>query len=141
MHEELKLKLYTVTIDCTDPQALATFYGALLHWDVVFANEDFAVVGAPGTGQGGYPGLTFQRNPDYHPPVWPQQPGKQQQMAHLDFAVNDVPRAVARALSCGATVADAQFSGDWTVMLDPSGHPFCLCQMKAVMDGPEFALR
>ena len=99
------------------------------------------VVGAPGMPQGGYPGLTFQRDPDYVPPVWPGKPGDQQTMEHLDFAVDDLPAAVARAVSLGARVADEQFTQDWTVMLDPEGHPFCLLNMQAVMQSEGFALR
>ena len=62
-------------------------------------------------------------------------------MEHLDFAVDDLPAAVARAVSLGARVADEQFTQDWTVMLDPEGHPFCLLNMQAVMQSEGFALR
>ena len=65
----------------------------------------------------------------------------QQQMAHLDFAVNDLEKAVQHAVRCGAAVAEEQFSDAWRVMLDPAGHPFCLCQMKSMMESACFALR
>ena len=94
MKDSLQIKLYAVTIDCKDPYALAKFYAELLHWEIPFHNEEYACVGAPGKAQGAYPGITFQRNPDYLPPVWPEQPGFQQQMAHLDFAVNHLEEAV-----------------------------------------------
>ena len=61
-------------------------------------------------------------------------------MAHLDFAVNDLERAVEHAIQCGASVAAEQFSDDWRVMFDPAGHPFCLCQMKSVMESEHFGL-
>jgi predicted enzyme related to lactoylglutathione lyase len=138
--DELKIKMYAVTIDCTDPHELAKFYAALLGWEIVFFNEEYAVLGAPGMQQGAYPGITFQRNPGYKPPVWPDVPEAQQQMAHLDFAVNDVEKAVEHAIHCGATIAEEQFSDDWKVMLDPAGHPFCLCQMKSVIESTHFAL-
>jgi len=141
MDGELKIKLYAVTVDCADPYQLAEFYAALLKWEVVFSDEQYACVGPPGTQQGGYPCITFQKNPDYRPPVWPDEPGAQQQMAHLDFAVNDVEQAARHAIHCGAAVAKEQFSGQWKVMLDPAGHPFCLCQMKSVIDSGGFALR
>ena len=66
--------------------------------------------------------------------------GKQQQMAHMDFAVNDLEKAVQYAMHCGAVVADKQFSDSWRVMLDPAGHPFCLCQMKSLIESGRFAL-
>lgn len=138
--DELKIKLYAFTVDCKDPHALATFYAALLKWEIVFFNEEYAVVGAPGAQQGAYPGITFQRNDAYTPPLWPDAPGAQQQMAHLDFAVNDVEEAVRHATHCGATLAEAQFSDGWKVMFDPAGHPFCLVQMQSVIESPHFAL-
>lgn len=139
-NDELKIKMYAFTIDCKDPYELAKFYAELLGWEIPFHDGDWACVGAHGTGQGGYPGIMFQRNPEYKPPVWPGEPEAQQQMAHLDLAVNDLEQAVGYAVRCGATVADTQFSDDWRVMLDPAGHPFCLCQMKPVFESAEFAL-
>ncbi|EQE85429.1 VOC family protein [Clostridioides difficile] len=47
---------------------------------------------------------------------------------------------VKRRRSCGATIAEEQFADDWRVMIDPAGHPFCLCQMKAIMESSHFSL-
>ena len=141
MEDRAKIKLYSFTVDCEDPYALAKFYAELLGWEIPYHDGEWACVGAPGAGQGAYPCLTFQRNPAYRPPVWPEAPGEQQQMAHLDFAVDDLERAVEHAVRCGAAVADQQFTDAWRVMRDPAGHPFCLCRMKAVLEGPECALR
>ena len=135
------IKLYALTLDCKDPYKLATFYAALLQWEIPFFDEEYACVGAPGAAQGAYPGITFQRNPEYKPPVWPAKPGAQQQMAHLDFAVYDLEKAVEHAVRCGATIADEQFSDGWKVMLDPEGHPFCLCKMTSLFENVDFALR
>lgn len=77
---------------------------------------------------------------DIPPPVWPDEPEAQQQMAHMDFAVNDLEEAVRHAIDCGATVASEQFSDGWRVMIDPAGHPFCLCQMKSIIESEHFAL-
>lgn len=140
MDDELKIKMYSLTLDCRAPDELAGFYAALLHWDVMILDEDWACTYVPGTEQGAYPGLLFQRNADYVPPVWPEQPEEQQQMAHIDFAVNDLDHAVQHAIHCGARLADQQFSDNWRVMLDPAGHPFCLCQMKSLIESPHFGL-
>lgn len=140
MEDELKIKMYTFTLDCREPQELAKFYAALLGWDIPFCDGDWACVGAPGAQQGAYPGILFQRNDAYQPPVWPDEAGAQQQMAHLDLAVNDLEKAVEHALRCGASVAQTQFTDDWRVMFDPAGHPFCLCPMKAVIESEHFAL-
>lgn len=140
MHNELKIKMYAFTLDCKDPYALAKFYAELLTWEIAFHDEDWACVGAPGTKQGTYPGILFQRNLSYKPPVWPENSTDQQQMAHLDFAVNNLENAVQYAVQCGAVVANTQFSEDWRVMLDPAGHPFCLCQIKSIFESTDFAL-
>ena len=73
-------------------------------------------------------GIACQHNPDYVPPVWPEEPGKQQQMVHMDFSIpakSDMEAAVAHAVACGATVANTQYGDDWTVLFDPLDHPFC----------------
>lgn len=135
------IKFYSTTIDCRSPEVLARFYAALLGWEVVYCDGTFACVGAPGQVQGGYPGLSFQREPAYQPPVWPTDRAHPQQMAHLDFAVDDLEEAVRQAVACGAVQATQQFSEGWRVMLDPEGHPFCLCAMGEMMRSPQFALR
>lgn len=140
MNDELKIKMYSFTMDCKDLHELAKFYATLLKWETFFNDEDWACVYPPGTNQGSYPCILFQRNPEYIPPVWPDKPEAQQQMAHLDFAVNDVEKAVEYAIQCGAKVSTEQFSDNWTVMFDPAGHPFCLCQMKSMMESAHFAL-
>ena len=140
MDNELKIKMYSFVLDCKDPHELAKFYGSLLRWDIPFHDEEYAGVAPPGTSQGAYPFIVFQRNPAYEPPVWPDKSEAQQQMAHLDFAVNDLEKAVAHAVHCGASIAQEQFSDKWRVMLDPVGHPFCLCQMKSIIESADFAL-
>lgn len=43
-------------------------------------------------------------------------------------------------IHCGATIANQQFSDVRRVMFDPAGHPFCLCQMKSVIESEHFGL-
>ena len=122
-----KIKVYSFTLDCLDPGSLAHFYAELLGWDIPYRDDDYAVIAPEGAAQGAYPGLTFQRNPAFSAPVWPEEAGAQQQMAHIDFAVTDLDGAVSRAVALGARIAQTQFSEGWKVMLDPADHPFCLC--------------
>lgn len=140
MKDDLKIRMYSVTIDCRDTVKLAGFYAELLGWRIVFHNDEYCVIGVPNANQGAYPCITFQHNPAYQPPVWPEEPDKQQKMEHLDLAVNNLEKAVQYAEGCGAKIAEEQFSDDWTVMLDPEGHPFCLCQMKPMFESVDFAL-
>ena len=70
--------------------------------------------------------LSFQRDADYEPPVWPGATGRQRMMMHLDFEVSDLAAAVEHALELGASLPDHQPQDDVRVLLDPAGHPFCL---------------
>ena len=71
-------------------------------------------------------GIGFQQNEAYIPPIWPEEPGRQQMMAHLDFGVasrEEMQDAVEKALRLGAEYAKAQYGGqDWTTMLDPCDY-------------------
>lgn len=118
------IKPDTFTLGCREAPALAKFYAELLPWEITFSDEDWACVGVPGTNQGAYPGVLFQRSPSYIPPVWPEKPGAQQQMAYLDSSVNDLEKAVRNAVPYGAVIAQEQFSSDWTVMRGRQGAPF-----------------
>lgn len=120
----LNLVGWNVVLDSDQADELSAFYERLLGW-TRFPGEEFTTLA--NTGQKGFPTwITFQQVDDYVPPVWPATPEEQQQMAHLDFHVENVEEAVAYALSCGATMSEAQFDEGWRVMLDPAGHPFCL---------------
>jgi len=139
---DVRIKWQAIMIDSKEHVKLAQFYAKLLDWVVVFDNPEYAGIAPKNTPYGGYPGISFQYNPDYVPPVWPAETGKQQVMEHLDFAVDDLEKAVAHAIACGAVKAEKQFSPDeWIVMLDPEGHPFCLCLNKWLLDQPDCTLR
>ncbi|WP_295699443.1 VOC family protein [Lapillicoccus sp.] len=49
-------------------------------------------------------------------------------MMHFDFQVGDLDSAVAEAIALGATLAGHQLQEHVQVLLDPAGHPFCLCR-------------
>lgn len=125
-NDVLPIALDAVVLECKNVSALAGFYIRLLGWQKHYQEGDAWIdIISPSGGVK----IAFQKNEDYIPPVWPDVPGAQQQMAHLDFAVKDkaqMARAVTRALACGAIKAGAQFDPEkWTTMLDPEGHPFC----------------
>jgi hypothetical protein len=48
-------------------------------------------------------------------------------MIHLDIKVNNLDAALAHALAAGARLAEYQPRSDLRILLDPAGHPFCLC--------------
>lgn len=119
-----KFSLDSIVIDCPDAQSLADFYAKLLDWKRCPGGEEWAAVSNP---EGTFL-IYFQAEPDYVPPVWPASSGSQQQMAHLDFAVDDLEAAIEHALACGAQVPQTQYLENVKVCLDPAGHPFCLCK-------------
>ncbi|GIG91514.1 VOC family protein [Plantactinospora endophytica] len=116
------LTLTTVNLSAPDPRALAHFYRLLLGWEITEEEPDWVLMRNPAGGVG----LAFQTESPYARPSWPAGPGDQQMMAHLEIRVDDLERAAAHAVACGATRADHQPQGDVLVHLDPAGHPFCL---------------
>ena len=110
-------------IEAPDPSALARFYSRLLEWPIGHEEPGTAIVSAPE----GPIFLVFQQATDYIPPVGPPVEGRQRPMMHLDFQVGDLDAAVDEAVSLGATLADHQPQENVRVLLDPAGHPFCLC--------------
>lgn len=116
------MRISATVLGAPDPQALGAFYARLLAWTVVQDELDWVMVKPPGGGTG----LSFQKELDYVPPVWPTAPGEQQMMSHLDIAVDDLETGVAWAVEVGAVLAGFQPEPDFRVLLDPAGHPFCL---------------
>lgn len=110
-----------IAFDCPNANELADFYAELSGWEKVIAGDEFAAIRTPQKLL-----LVFQTVDNYVPPVWPWTEGKQQQMAHIDFKIDDLQEAEAHAIRCGAQKADVQYYETSTVMLDPAGHPFCL---------------
>jgi len=106
-------------IDCADPVALATFYGALLGWPVTTWDGAAQIRADYGDSIG------FHAITGYTPPQWPGQDIPQQM--HIDVMVDDLDTAEAAVLAQGATKHDHQPGTTFRVFLDPAGHPFCIC--------------
>jgi hypothetical protein len=111
-----------IAIDCPDPDALCAFYTALLG--IEKSSPDAFMIGGDGNGNGGVE-VWFQEVGNFQPPTWPTQERGQQ--IHFDLSCEDRRASVALAIELGATVADDSPGQSFTVMLDPVGHPFCLC--------------
>ena len=113
--------LKMLTLDSSDPRRDATFWSAVLGWEVAHTQDEYAML----TGPGGV-ALGLGLVADHEPPTWPNERGTKQ--FHLDLAVDDLDAAAAECVSVGATLPDEQPGETWRVLLDPSGHPFCLTQ-------------
>lgn len=111
-----------VVLDTDDVATLTRFYSELRQWRILALDESDGTLDA---GEGvAY--LSIQHNPHYRRPMWPAGSGDQQMMLHLDFEVTDLNAEVERAVSLGARLAQYQPQENVRVLLDPSGHPFCL---------------
>lgn len=116
------IRLTATVLGVPDPQALAGFYEGLLGWSRDHNDPDWVTLPDPAGGAG----LSFQRESEHVPPVWPPQDGAQQMMAHLDVQVDDLQAASEHAIALGATLSEHQPQDRVLVHLDPAGHPFCL---------------
>jgi len=115
------LKMFT--LDSSDAARDAEFWSALLGWEVAHKQDEYAML----TGPGGV-ALGLGTVPDYEAPQWPNPHGSKQ--FHFDLAVDDLDAGVAQCVELGATFPDEQPGETWRVLLDPSGHPFCLTLAK-----------
>jgi predicted enzyme related to lactoylglutathione lyase len=109
----------SIVIDCPDPGALAAFYATMLDWKTE-VQADWVDIRAD-YGQC----ISFQKVEGYTAPKWPGQEHPQQM--HLDVVVDDLDVAEAEVIALGATKHEHQPGTTFRVLLDPAGHPFCLC--------------
>jgi catechol 2,3-dioxygenase-like lactoylglutathione lyase family enzyme len=121
-----RFDLRSTVLGTPDPRGLASFYRALLDWEVIEEEDEWVVLKPQG--DRGRTGLSFQLEERHVPPTWPAGEGDQQMQLHLDIRVDDLAEGEARALALGAVLASYQPQDDVRVLLDPAGHPFCLFQ-------------
>ena len=119
-----RFALRSTVLGTPDPRGLASFYRALLEWDLLEESDEWVVLKPRGDRDS--TGLSFQLEDHHTPPTWPAGEGDQQMQAHLDIGVDDLVEGETRALALGAVLATHQPQDDVRVLLDPAGHPFCL---------------
>ncbi|KAK1180437.1 VOC family protein [Streptomyces sp. NBS 14/10] len=110
-------ELTAIVIDCAAPKELAEFYRHLTGWEISHSDDEYACLGN-GSSQ-----LTFSRVAGYRGPAWPDAAPH----THLDFQVSDPEAAAKELIALGASKPGFQpGDGQWTVLADPEGHPFCI---------------
>lgn len=107
--------VYTVTIDCANPDALASFWAEVLDYDRTHEEPDMVKI-APRDGSGN--ALLFLQVPDDK---------KVKNRFHLDLQPTDQDAEVERVKGLGATEVDiGQRDVSWVVLADPEGNEFCI---------------
>ena len=79
-----------INLDSEDPAGLASFYSAVLGWNVLHSEADYAMIGD------GSINIGFGKLPGYTAPGWPAESAPKRY--HLDFYVDDLEPDVDRAL-------------------------------------------
>ncbi len=128
MHRpRLQVGAVTLTSEPARARELAEFYGRLLGWPIVDASPDGGWAQLRPAEGDTEPTINIEEDLHHVRPMWPSKPGEQTATMHLDIGVDDLDAAVAWAVEVGAVQADHQPQTHVRVMLDPHGHPFCLC--------------
>jgi catechol 2,3-dioxygenase-like lactoylglutathione lyase family enzyme len=117
-------RIHSVVFDAADIKATAALYAQLAGFKEDYIDEYWVTQKTPAGDR-----VCFQIAPDHIPPRWPDP--KYPQHFHLDFRTPDMAADVERAISLGATRLEGG-GESWTVLADPAGHPFCLCQSDEV---------
>jgi Glyoxalase-like domain len=97
-----QIKLISVALDCPSAGELAAFYAEITGGKVIFADQRWAIVQAPGAR------IDFQTAPDYRPPTWPDSTSSMQM--HLDFYLGCGEARLRTGLAAGLTQAGAGFA-------------------------------
>lgn len=109
-----------------DGRELADFYATALGTEVsqTYGPEGNPVAFAFHLGPSMY---LFYTSESFNAPNWPED----ELPFHMDLTFPDVRAAEQQLLQMGATKPAHQPGGEhWTVLLDPSGQPFCIHQAR-----------
>jgi catechol 2,3-dioxygenase-like lactoylglutathione lyase family enzyme len=119
-------KITELAIDCSDPDALARFWCAVLGYQVKERDEETVSIGSPDVPEGKDrpgpvpPALTFARVPEDK---------TVKNRLHIDVNPTDREQSdeVRRLLDLGARHVDVgQGEQSWVVLADPEGNEFCV---------------
>jgi len=113
-------RLDSVTIDCRDPERLASFWSSLFGTAETWRGGDPVQYIDLGSTDGS-PVLRFQRVPE---------PKTVKDRIHLDLRVDDIEEACRRVIGLGGARVEhgdfREYDVVFRVMLDPEGNEFCL---------------
>jgi predicted enzyme related to lactoylglutathione lyase len=108
-----------LVLDCSDPEALAGFWSQALGLQSLGTIGNYVVLLSP---TGSLPRFLLQRV---------EEPKTTKNRMHFDIETPDVEGEVGRLEALGARRlegdARSEHGFSWTVMADPEGNEFCVC--------------
>jgi catechol 2,3-dioxygenase-like lactoylglutathione lyase family enzyme len=117
----MTLRIQNVSIDCRDPQRLASFWSEALGWRVTSDEPDEVVLEPPAgsPAEGIVPDILFLLVPEDR---------VAKNRMHLDLRPSDQFAEVERLIALGAAHVDVGQSPEctWVVLADPEGNEFCV---------------
>ena len=123
-------RLTEISLDCHDPDLLATFWTNVLDWVVLHREPGLVEIGPAGRDDAEL--LEAVRTGPVAPTIFlAQVPEEKVAKNRIHFDVSPVDRSqdeeVERILALGATHADVGQTGEesWVVLADPEGNEFC----------------
>ena len=131
-------RLTETSLDCRDPDLLASFWTNVLDWVVLHREPGLVEIGPAGRDDAEL--LKAVRTGPVAPTIFlAQVPEEKVAKNRIHFDVSPVDRSqdeeVERILALGATHADVGQSGEesWVVLADPEGNEFCV--LRSLADG------
>ena len=117
------VRIQCLTIDAIDPHKLASFWAAVLSWEITYNEPNEVCIelldGSPL--QGNIPDILFIRTTD---------PRQVKNRMHMDLRPSDQAAEVARIEDLGGRQIDIGQNSDpattWIVMADSEGNEFCV---------------
>ena len=114
-------RIQAVVVDCTDANAVAEFWSALLQRPLGREGDEVWVEGS-----GSEPEILFEPVPEAK---------AVKNRLHIDLRPDDQDAEVERALSLGARRVDiGQGDVSWVVLADPEGNEFCILRARAAQE-------
>ena len=109
-----------LTIDCADPDHVASFWEAFIGYQRRPGGEGgpYVTIEKPENLEGP-PHITFQKVPE---------PKAGKARAHLDLFVEHAQPMVEEMVKAGADLIETTEAGEWTtrILKDPAGNEFCV---------------
>jgi predicted enzyme related to lactoylglutathione lyase len=112
----MAIHLESVTFDCVDPPALATFWSAVTGYTITRSSPFFVQMTGDGTVG---PRFMFIKVPEAK---------TAKNRMHIDLGTEDLASETGRMLSLGATLVGEydEWGVRWATFRDPEGNEFCI---------------